>query len=131
MPAGYSMRGELVEISGPKQSQDLGVAMVYQDTRLVPDLDVAQNIWLGREPGGEIFVDRGAMEQRRSRRSSIASEPIFALSRPVRDLTVAERQIVEIARALTTSPSVLILDEPTSSLDAAEIHQSLRASCAN
>ena len=70
------VRGEPVEIAGPKQSQDLGVAMVYQDTRLVPDLDVAQNIWLGREPGGAIFLDRAAME-RGAQQSSIASAPIF------------------------------------------------------
>ena len=57
------IRGQAVEIAGPKHSQDLGVAMVYQDTRLAPDLDVAQNIWLGREPGGSIFVDRRAMER--------------------------------------------------------------------
>ena len=57
------VRGEEVQIAGPKQSQDLGIAMVYQDTRLVPDLDVSQNIWLGREPGGAILVDRRAMDR--------------------------------------------------------------------
>src|SRR5271169_4122236 len=57
------VRGEEVQIAGPKQSQDLGIAMVYQDTRLVPDLDVSQNIWLGREPGGVMFIDRRAMDR--------------------------------------------------------------------
>ena len=116
------VRGEPVEIAGPKQSQDLGVAMVYQDTRLVPDLDVAQNIWLGREPGGAVFLDRAAMERGAGEILKRLGADI-PLNRPVRDLTVAERQIVEIARALTTSPSVLILDEPTSALDAAEIQK--------
>ena len=115
------VRGADVAIAGPRQAQDLGIAMVYQDTRLVPDLDVAQNVWLGREPGGAVVVDRAAMD--RGARSildrlGVASLPLTA---SVRELSVAERQIVEIARALTTDPSVLILDEPTSALDAAEI----------
>ena len=114
------VRGEEVQIAGPKQSQDLGIAMVYQDTRLVPDLDVCQNIWLGREPGGAIFVDRRAMGRGAQAILERLGAPID-LGRPVRDLSVAERQVVEIARALTTEPSVLILDEPTSALDAAEI----------
>ena len=115
------VHGNAVRITGPKQSHDLGIAMVYQDTRLVPDLDVAQNVWLGREPGNAILVDRGAMERGARAildRLGIATLP---LGTAVRDLNVAERQVVEIARALTTDPSVLILDEPTSALDAAEI----------
>jgi ribose transport system ATP-binding protein len=122
------IRGRDVQITGPKQSQDLGIAMVYQDTRLVPDLDVSQNIWFGREPGGAVLVDRGAMDQ--------GAQSIFdrlgvsiALATPVRDLTVAERQLVEIARALTTDPAVLILDEPTSALDAAEIQHLFTIIC--
>ena len=77
--------------------------MVYQDTRLVPDLDVAQNIWLGREPGGAIFVDRRAMDRGAQAildRLGLA----IPLDKPVRELSVSERQVVEIARALTTAP---------------------------
>lgn len=113
--------GRAVELTSPRAAQDLGIAMVYQDTRLVPHLDVAQNVWLGHEPGG-ILVDRAWMER--------ATEEILARldanlspARKLHDLTVAERQIVEIARALTRNPSILILDEPTSALDAAEIER--------
>jgi ribose transport system ATP-binding protein len=114
------VRGKEVQISGPRQSQDLGIAMVYQDTRLVPDLDVSQNIWLGREPGSALLVDRRAMDRGARAILDRLGAPI-ALDRLVRDLSIAERQVVEIARALTTAPSVLILDEPTSALDGAEI----------
>jgi ribose transport system ATP-binding protein len=114
------IRGRDVQISGPTQSQDLGIAMVYQDTRLVPDLDVSQNIWFGREPGGSVLVDRAAMDRGAQAIFDRLGVPI-ALDTLIRDLNVAERQLVEIARALTTNPDVLILDEPTSALDAAEI----------
>jgi ribose transport system ATP-binding protein len=114
------VRGKEVQVTGPKHSQNLGIAMVYQDTRLVPDLDVSQNIWFGREPGGAVLVDRAAMD--RCARAILDRLGVtIPLDTPIRDLNVAERQLVEIARALTTNPSVLILDEPTSALDTAEI----------
>jgi ribose transport system ATP-binding protein len=116
------VRGREVALTSPRVAHDLGIAMVYQDTRLVGDLEVAQNIWLEREPGSAVFIDRSEMEVRSSAilgRLGIDLD----LRRKVRDLSVSERQIVEIARALTTEPAVLILDEPTSSLDPAEIER--------
>ncbi|WP_084798630.1 ATP-binding cassette domain-containing protein [Pleomorphomonas koreensis] len=116
------VRGEPVGITGPRQAQDLGIAMVHQDTRLVPDLDVARNIWLGREPGRTGLIDVVRMQQDAAALLEQLGFPID-VERFIRDLSVAERQVVEIARALTNNPAVLILDEPTSALDAAEIER--------
>jgi ribose transport system ATP-binding protein len=114
------VNGKPVIFISPRHAHDLGIAMVYQDTRLVDDLDVAQNIWLGREPGSSLLVNRRAMETQAVSILHRLGLPIDP-RRPVRELATAERQIVEIARALTADPAVLILDEPTSSLDPGEV----------
>jgi ribose transport system ATP-binding protein len=116
------LRGEGVALRSPRHAHDLGIAMVYQDTRLVDDLDVAQNIWLEREPGSFLLVDRRSMEiQAAAILDRLGLE--IDLRRTARELTSAERQIVEIARALTADPAVLILDEPTSALDPGEVER--------
>jgi ABC-type sugar transport system ATPase subunit/ribose/xylose/arabinose/galactoside ABC-type transport system permease subunit len=106
--------GRPVTMASPAEAGRLGIAMVYQDTRLVPDLDVAQNIFLGREPGG-VLIDYGSMRAQSARLLSLLGE-VIEPRKPVRDLSVAERQIVEVARALSVEARVLILDEPTSAL---------------
>ncbi|MBV9289016.1 MAG: ATP-binding cassette domain-containing protein, partial [Hyphomicrobiales bacterium] len=96
-----------------------GVAMVHQDTRLVSALDAAWNIFLGHELGGRILVDRRAMIARSRallRRLGADFDPTL----PVSTLSRAERQLVEIGRALSHSARVLILDEPTSALTSSE-----------
>ena len=118
------VRGKASTSPSPRSAPNLGIAMVYQDTRLVPDLDVAQNIWLGREPGG-LFVDRRHGAETRGTSSRVSSEDL-PLGAPSAEIAVAERQIVELARALTLEPAHLILDEPTSALDPRRDRPALR-----
>jgi len=116
------VRGQDVVLTSPRHAHDLGIAMVYQDTRLVGDLDVAQNIWLAREPVSFLLVDRAEMESRAT--SILESLGVdLDLRKHVGQLSTSERQIVEIARALTADPAALILDEPTSALDPSEVER--------
>ncbi|MBV9674343.1 MAG: sugar ABC transporter ATP-binding protein, partial [Verrucomicrobia bacterium] len=93
------VRGEVVVLTSPRRAHDLGIAMVYQDTRLVDNLDVAQNIWLGREPGSAFFVDRRQTE--RDSRSLLENLGLqVELRQQVQRLSAAQRQTIEIARAL-------------------------------
>lgn len=112
--------GEPVEFHGPGYAQHLGVAMVYQEFALAPHLSVAENLFLGREPGKAGFVNRRAEnEEARDllRRVGLDINP----ARLVSSLTVAEQQRVEIAKALAIDARVVIMDEPTATLAEREI----------
>lgn len=114
------LSGEPVEFHGPGHAQHLGVAMVYQEFALAPDLSVAENLYLGREPGRFGFVNRGKeLEEARGllRRVGLGVSP----TRLVAGLTVAEMQRVEIAKALAIDAKVVIMDEPTATLAEREI----------
>ena len=106
----------------PRRVRRLGVSCVYQEFTLVPDMTVYDNIVLGRE--------RGPLLRRRGSQAAIAERlrALGATCRPdalVRTLSVAEQQLVEIARALETDARVLILDEPTAALSVAEVDRLL------
>ena len=116
------LSGAPVEFHGPRHAQNLGVAMVYQEFALAPDLSVAENLFMGREPGRFGFVNRRA-------ETSEAGELLervgldLSPTRPVAGLTVAEQQRVEIAKALAIKAKVMILDEPTATLTEREIEE--------
>ena len=116
------VRGEQVDFSGPAQAQAAGIATVYQEVNLLPNLTVAENVMLGREPRWLGAVNFRAMRKHVRdvlRRLNLDIDPASQLSAH----SIAVQQLVAIARALDIDAQVLILDEPTSSLDAREVDE--------
>nr|WP_243123764.1 sugar ABC transporter ATP-binding protein [Thermaerobacter sp. FW80] len=116
------LAGRPVTFRGPREAREAGVATIYQELTLAPDMTVAENICLGREPVRLGRIDRVAMRdiaQRALARLGVDLDPDV----PVRQLGVAVQQMVEIARALSMESRVLILDEPTAALTPAEVER--------
>jgi ribose transport system ATP-binding protein len=117
----FFLNGEPLEVTNPKHALEVGISIIYQEFNLMPDLTVAQNIFIGREPRGSGFV----LNERRL--NTRARELIERLHLPldpkevVGGLTVAKQQMVEIAKALSYDAKVLIMDEPTAALNDAEV----------
>ncbi len=112
--------GQPIQIHNPHHAQGLGISIIYQELNLMPNLSVMENIFVGREPGPLFFVSRGQLEQQTR---SILDRMRMHL-RPtalVRSLSVAEQQMVEIAKAISRDVRVLIMDEPTSALSETEV----------
>jgi len=111
--------GKEVAIHGPLAAKQLGIAVIYQELSLSPNLSVAENIYLGREPKSGPFVDRAAMMAG----CEDVLKRLGATFRPttlVSTLSIAERQLVEIARAIHARARILVMDEPTTALSARE-----------
>lgn len=97
-----------------------GVAMIYQELSLAPHLPAWENIVLGAEPHRWGWIDRSAAKARAREVLARLAHEHLDLDRPAAQFSIAEQQVIEIARALLTSPRVLIMDEPTSSLTQAD-----------
>jgi ribose transport system ATP-binding protein len=113
------LNGETVQIDGPLAAKQLGIAVIYQELSLSPNLTVAENIYLGREPRRGPAIDRAEME----RGCADILNRLGATFRPttrVSDLSIAERQMVEIARAIHANARILVMDEPTTALSSRE-----------
>jgi ribose transport system ATP-binding protein len=114
------VEGAAVRFTGVRDAERAGIAIIHQELNLVPELPVADNIFLGREPLiAGLLVDRRAMRnaaQSLLHRLGIDLDPDVRIA----DLRVGEQQLVEIAKALSLEARILIMDEPTSALSAAE-----------
>jgi ribose transport system ATP-binding protein len=108
--------GQEVRVRNPRHGQELGISIIYQEFNLEPYLDIAENIFLGREPRGRAgIIDRKTMYARaEDLLSKIGVE--LDLRAWIKDLPVAEQQMVEIAKALSFEAKVVVMDEPTSAL---------------
>ena len=119
--------GERVSISGPKEAAKLGIEVVYQDLALCDNLDVVQNMYLGRE-AHDIFqrLKEPVMEQKTAETmKSLRVTTIRSIRQPVATLSGGQRQSVAVARAVMWNSKVVILDEPTAALGVAQTEQVL------
>jgi rhamnose transport system ATP-binding protein len=116
-----ALDGQPVVLNGPLSARAAGIAVIYQEPTLFPDLSVAENIFMGRQPliAGR-RIDRAAMNRDAAEvfaRLGVALDP----ARLARGLSVADQQIVEIAKALSSHARVLVMDEPTAALTTVEV----------
>ncbi|MBU1048524.1 sugar ABC transporter ATP-binding protein [Candidatus Bipolaricaulota bacterium] len=124
------LRGESVDIRDPRHSQSLGIATIYQEYNLVPDLSVAENVSLGHIPIGKSFLTRFLINRREMNRTTDRIlrnlQVDISPNTPVRRLGVAKQQMVEIAKALSLASEIYIMDEPTAALSPKEIEELFR-----
>ena len=119
-------KGEAIELSGPLDAQKRGIGMIHQELNLMPHLTVAENIYIGKEPMfGGVFLDQKKANQ--------AAEELLASmhldidpSTPIKKLTVAKQQMIEIAKALNNNSDLFVMDVPTSPLTDTEIEELFR-----
>ena len=111
-----TLRGRPVHLGSPRKALQHGIAMIHQELNLMPSMTVAENVWIGREPLNRLgFVDHAELRRRTAElflRLGIDTDPLLRVG----ELSVAERQMIEIAKALSRDADLLIMDEPTSAL---------------
>ena len=109
-------RGEVIDLHGPRDAQRLGIAIIHQELNLVDEMSIGENIFLGREPKNKF----GVIDRKTLREQSIALlEPLNLKIDPkekVKRLSIGQKQMVEIAKALSLKASLIIMDEPTDAL---------------
>jgi ABC-type sugar transport system ATPase subunit len=110
----------------PADAIRAGVGMVHQELAFCPDLTVAENLCMGNYPRRFGLVDRGEMLRRAGRLLARVNAPAWLAARPMRDLSTAQEQLVQVAAAVGTGAGVLVFDEPTSSLSEPEAQELFR-----
>src|SRR6266542_125935 len=114
--------GAQVEIKNPKHAQTLGISTIYQEFNLIPHLSAGENIFLGREPRRFGLIDQRAIFQAATRALNglgLTLDP----HKLIKELKVAEQQMIEVAKALSLDARILIMDEPTAALSEHEIKE--------
>ena len=118
--------GRPVSINGPRDAAELGIEVVYQDLALCDNLDVVQNMFLGRELRRGPVLDEAAMEQKAAETlASLGVRTAMSVRQPVAGLSGGQRQVIAIAKAVLWNSRVVILDEPTAALGVAQTAQVL------
>ena len=115
-------QGRAVTIHSPHEAQALGISMIHQELALIPYLDAGKNIFLGREPRGWL---PGTVNWRKLYRQAQAELDALGLAlsvrTPVRFFSIAQQQMIEVAKALSIEAQLIVMDEPTSSLTEREV----------
>ena len=123
----YLFEGHKVHVANPKQANALGIEVVYQDLALCDNLDIVQNLYLGREALSSGFLDEISMEERASETlAGLSVRTVKSVRQKVASLSGGQRQTVAIARAVLWNSKLVILDEPTAALGVAQTEQVLR-----
>jgi len=116
--------GKQVDFNGPRDARRLGIVTIFQELMVVPDLSVVENIVLGSEPtvgpGGAVFSRRKALELTRRMLAALGEGMNIDPWAPAGRLSTAQKQVIEIARALLLKAPVIVMDEPTAALSARE-----------
>jgi rhamnose transport system ATP-binding protein len=117
----FLLEGESVDFTSTAQSKSAGIAVIYQEPTLFPDLSVTENIFMGRQP----TLALGRIDRKRMRREAL---DLFARlgvkinpDRPTLGLSIADQQLIEIAKAISLDAKVLVMDEPTAALSGVEV----------
>ncbi|GAA4202729.1 MULTISPECIES: ATP-binding cassette domain-containing protein [Microbispora] len=122
----YLFEGERVHVSGPRDAAELGVEIVYQDLALCDNLDIVQNMFLGRERKSGLVLDEDTMEEMAAKTlAGLSVRTVKSLRQHVSSLSGGQRQTVAIAKAVLWNSKVVILDEPTAALGVAQTAQVL------
>ncbi|MEU6740358.1 ATP-binding cassette domain-containing protein [Streptosporangium sandarakinum] len=122
----YLFDGKAVQISSPRDAAGLGIEIVYQDLALCDNLDIVQNMFLGREHRRGIVLDEDTMEEMAARTlESLSVRTVKSIRQHVSSLSGGQRQTVAIAKAVLWNSKVVILDEPTAALGVAQTAQVL------
>ncbi len=122
----YLFDGNAVQVSNPRDAAALGIEIVYQDLALCDNLDIVQNMFLGREPMAGMVLDEAQMEiKARDTLASLSVRTVASVRQLVASLSGGQRQTVAIAKSVLWNSKVVMLDEPTAALGVAQTRQVL------